>query len=648
MPDTTVRVEYIGAVQNFSEVTITGNQQVWRIGSSAFVETGRASQLVASGKFRSLANDPAMLPANQAKVGASPSAQGVDLLDPRDGSVLTPEDLGWDVGGGGGASVVVRAKSFPGVDSTGATDCTDVLNAALAALAPGSVVYFEPGTYVAAVRLLVPNTTLTGTWAATIKTPSGATSHVNDACVRILADGCVVENLTLDGNKTGNPQIDDSTLGRQSDGVGIYANRVTVRGCRVFNTIGHKIIVWNQGFTPTNTAKGARAYFTIEGNHVTGFSWRASIDVASTDVTAPVNNNGIIRGNFVDGNMMVVHTGYDLLFHGNVILNSGAEGEGGISVHTNSKRVTCSNNIIGPGGFGLATSNNCESVAFSNNKIYNTTGAAIVLSYGTDLSADGNLIQTTGADSAGVQLISAAGATVRNNTIIGSGDRSVYVTTASSSVQISDNKSVNPTKYHVEIAGASDVIIANNKCNGGTTGMVITSGTNADVVLDGNSLTNTSSSAISINTAAAIIINNIIKTSGSHAIRVSGQDSRVSGNDINGATGNGINILAAVTGISLTENRIRNTSNTAITGLQPDTVVRRNVGYVTESRGSATIADGSSTLVVTHGLATTPNSVVVTPRTNEAVWVSSRASANFTLSRAGTSGALIVDWQAEI
>jgi hypothetical protein len=77
MPDTTVRVEYIGAVQNFSEVTITGNQQVWRIGSSAFVETGRASQLVASGKFRSLANDPAMLPANQAKVGAIPSGLAI-------------------------------------------------------------------------------------------------------------------------------------------------------------------------------------------------------------------------------------------------------------------------------------------------------------------------------------------------------------------------------------------------------------------------------------------------------------------------------------------------------------------------------------------------------------------------------------------
>lgn len=91
MPDTTVRVEYIGAVQNFSEVTITGNQQVWRIGSSAFVETGRASQLVASGKFSSLANDPAMLPANQAKVGATPSASGVAMS----GSVPYPADFRW-------------------------------------------------------------------------------------------------------------------------------------------------------------------------------------------------------------------------------------------------------------------------------------------------------------------------------------------------------------------------------------------------------------------------------------------------------------------------------------------------------------------------------------------------------------------------
>ena len=85
MPDTTVRVEYIGAVQNFSEVTITGNQQVWRIGSSASVETGRASQLVASGKFRSLANDPAMLPSTQSKIGVTSSDGGIGNVPAADG-----------------------------------------------------------------------------------------------------------------------------------------------------------------------------------------------------------------------------------------------------------------------------------------------------------------------------------------------------------------------------------------------------------------------------------------------------------------------------------------------------------------------------------------------------------------------------------
>lgn len=141
MPDTTVRVEYIGAVQNFSEVTITGNQQVWRIGSSAFVETSRASQLVASGKFRSLANDPAMLPANQAKVGASLSDGGVDLLDPRDGSVLTPSDLGWDVGGTGAAVYVSPGNGV-------ATDYASII-AARDSAGVGGIVGFLPGkTYV--------------------------------------------------------------------------------------------------------------------------------------------------------------------------------------------------------------------------------------------------------------------------------------------------------------------------------------------------------------------------------------------------------------------------------------------------------------------------------------------------------------------
>ena len=583
----------------------------------------------------------------QAVLTASTSAQGVDLLDPRDGSVLTPSDLGWDVGGGGGSPTMVFAKDFPGVDRTGATDSTDAINAALAALPENSVVYFHPGTYIAAIRMVVPGMTLTGTWGAEIKTPSGATSHVNDACVRILADNCTVEKLKLNGNKAGNPGIDDSNLGRQSDGVGIYANRATVRGCRIYDTIGHKIIVWNQAFAPTGTAKGARSYFTFEGNHVTGFSWRASIDVASTDVTAPVNNNGIIRGNFVDGNMMIVHTGYDLLFEGNVILSTSGQ-EGGLSVHTNSKRVVCRDNIIGPGSLGLATSNNCEAIEFSGNKLYNITGAAILLSYGTGLVAKDNMIHTTGSGSAGVQCISVDGGAVCDNTIISAGGRSVYTTSSCANIKIDGNMSINPSTFHFECANTTYATVERNKCVGGPQGLVVTSGTNTGIVCTGNDFKGTSGTAINVTTPDAVITDNVIRNAGSHGIRISGQGSLVKDNEIRDITGNGINILAAVTGVVITDNRISNTSATPITGIQADTIVRRNSGYTTESMGSATIADTASTIVVTHGLRATPNVVTATPRGNENVWVSARTSTNFTISRTGTSGALNVDWRAEI
>jgi len=601
------------------------------------------------GTIAVLAGDKVLVDSGVVPVLSTTSAQGVDLLDPRDGLPLTPADLGWSVDGGvgSGGGVYILAKSLPGVDATGATDSTDALNAALAALPEGSIVYFEPGTYVAALRMVIPNTTLLGTWAATIKVPNGATSHVNDACVRILADGCTVEKLKLNGNKAGNPGIDDSDLGRQSDGVGIYANRATVRGCRIYDTIGHKIIVWNQAFAPTGTAKGARSYFTIEGNHITGFSWRASIDVASTDVTAPVNNNGIIRGNFVDGNMMVVHTGYDLLFDGNVILSTSGQ-EGGLSVHTNSKRVVCRDNIIGPGSLGLATSNNCEAIEFSGNKLYNTTGAAILLSYGTGLVAKDNMIHTTGSGSAGVQCISVDGGAVCDNTIISAGGRSVYTTSSCANIKIDGNMSINPSTFHFECANTTYATVERNKCVGGPQGLVVTSGTNTGIVCTGNDFKGTSGSAINVTTPDAVITDNVIHNAGSHGIRISGQGSLVKDNEIRDITGNGINILAAVTGVVITDNRISNTSATPITGIQADTIVRRNSGYTTESMGSATIADTASTIVVTHGLRATPNVVTATPRGNENVWVSARTSTNFTISRTGTSGALNVDWRAEI
>jgi len=548
---------------------------------------------------------------------------------------------------GGGAAI--SATSFAGVDATGATDCTDAFNAGLAALPIGSVVFCPPGTYMAAVRLTVPDTTLTGTWGATIKTPDGATAHVNDACVRILADGCTVENLSLNGNKTGNPAINDNVIGRQSDGVGIYANRATVRNCKIYDTIGHKIIVWNQEFAPTSTAKGARSHFTIEGNHIYGFSeaLRASIDVASTDVTTEVNHDGIIRGNFIDGNMVIVHTAYDLLFEGNVIFSSTGQ-EGGLSVHTNSERVICRNNVIGPGAAGLQTSGGCSEIEFSGNKLYNINGNAIVLSGGTNLSAKDNLIHTTGASAAGVNVASVTNGAVCDNTIIAAGSRSIYTTTNCENLKIDGNLSINPESSHIEIAATTFATVENNKCVGGVTGVVSTAGTNAGLVVMNNDIKGTSGTGIHIVPAAAIITGNVVRNTGSHAIRIYGQGARVIGNEILDVTGSGIYVLAAVTGVVINDNRITSTTLAPINGLQADTVVRRNVGYTTEAIGTATIPDAASSVVITHGLRAAPRSVVVTPRGNEHVWVSARTATSFTVSRSGTAGALNVDWQSLI
>ena len=590
----------------------------------------------------------ATVPIGSQALGVTTSAQGVGdlrLINPYNNSTIGPGDLGWDVGGG--ISPCVFATSFSGVDPSGMTDCTYDLNAALASVPEGTNVFFASGTYVAATRLTVPKTTITGSWAATIKTPSGATSHINDACVRILADDCAVENLQLDGNKAGNAAIDDFDIGRWADGVAVYADRARVKNNRIRDTIGHKVIVWNEPFVPTGKEKGARSFFTIEGNHITGVGQRASIDVASTDYSAPVNHNGIIRGNIIENMTVIVHTGYDLLIEGNVIRDL-PQSVGGINVHTNSKRVRVVNNMIGPCSVGISTHNFCEDLAFVGNKISSTAGIAIMVADCARATVDDNTIYGTGSGAPAISFQPVTGGSIRGNTIHGAGNHSISLSNNSSDIVVSDNKSSSPAAYHVNVAGATDVTIRDNSFKGGSIGIAATTGTNTGLVIESNTIKGTSANGIYTISPDVLIRDNTIRSAGAHAIRIQGQGTHVVGNDVRDTTGAGINIAAAVTGIVITDNYLANSSGGNLVGRQPDTIVRHNIGYVTEARGNATIADGTSSIVVNHGLAAEPTSVIPAARGSEAVWISARTAATFTISRAGTAGALVVDWQAEI
>ena len=80
-------------------------------------------------------------------------------------------------------------------------------------------------------------------------------------------------------------------------------------------------------------------------------------------------------------------------------------------------------------------------------------------------------------------------------------------------------------------------------------------------------------------------------------------------------------------------------------------VFENNVGYVTEKTGTATILNGQTSIIVTHGLATTPSMVIVTGSNGEvsACYVTSIGATTFTINVASAvSGNRVVYWYAEV
>ncbi len=83
------------------------------------------------------------------------------------------------------------------------------------------------------------------------------------------------------------------------------------------------------------------------------------------------------------------------------------------------------------------------------------------------------------------------------------------------------------------------------------------------------------------------------------------------------------------------------------------TLVKDNIGYVTENSGTATIANGQTSVTITHGLATTPTRVHVTPTllSNAAsFWVTDKGATTFVINVNADPGAgtATFDWKAQV
>lgn len=92
-----------------------------------------------------------------------------------------------------------------------------------------------------------------------------------------------------------------------------------------------------------------------------------------------------------------------------------------------------------------------------------------------------------------------------------------------------------------------------------------------------------------------------------------------------------------------------NTAGMVTAGATLTSLTRRgNVGAASEANGTATIANGQSTVTVIHGLTAAPSTAVVTPRLNEALWVTTLGASGFIVNRVGTTGALDFSWFAAV
>ena len=76
-----------------------------------------------------------------------------------------------------------------------------------------------------------------------------------------------------------------------------------------------------------------------------------------------------------------------------------------------------------------------------------------------------------------------------------------------------------------------------------------------------------------------------------------------------------------------------------------NTIVRNNIGWVTEANGVATVANGTTSIAVTHGLSSTPalNTISVTPTnslgTAAKFWISNVTATQFTINVNADPGA---------
>jgi len=467
----------------------------------------------------------------------------------------------------------------------------------------------------AAIDSLTPNRTwkekviLKGDFVVskTIKIPSYTVLELNGSIK--LADGANARIITNKNTDTGDQYIDiiggviDGNKANQTSefaGIRLYGcSYCVIRNVTVRNVYG--IGIW---ISPNLDG-------SVRGKQVAIVS---SVFINNRHHHMQISSDEcIVMGNLLDTTDMYdgiqVDTANRNLVANNVILNSAREGirimtyedgYGNENVIANNIIVGAFNGINVTGG---ATGKEMYRNVVIGNYIYNVSQDGIVIDYSPNSVVEGNYVE-------------------------GNGRYGINVWRNSHYTEVVNN-------YIIDHAGTSG------------------RGINADsdyLLIEGNYIVNSAVAGIDVYGSYCHVIANVVRDS-NYNIRFNESQHNVAMNNL--CVGGNVGIEETANGDYnyIIGNRVLNNSVAGIRTNGANTVVKRNIGYLTENSGTAVILAGSTKVTVNHGLVSTPEKVHATPLNDPGTYwyIANRNSTTFDIVLASPpSSDVIFSWYAEV
>ncbi len=334
-----------------------------------------------------------------------------------------------------------------------------------------------------------------------------------------------------------------------------------------------------------------------------------------------------------------------------------------------------SNNAITMTALTLAnSSSHCvffqgDNITISNVTINTCNNSGILANGGNDsITISNNTISGVGAGGSGIQLGDATNSTISGNAITGGPTGITLSGTTGSTNSITGNTITNPTSYGISVAGTGNytgtTVTGNTVSGSGSNSLHLG---NFSGSASSNTISNSSGISILVTAVGVTTVNsNVINNSTSHGIQIGGSSGHtINSNDINTVSGlvsNGIYLLSAGSGLTMTGNTVDDAADVGIniynsSGTFSNNTVTNSTdeGFLINAVSSSTISNNTVNTTANNGFnisgggGNTLNANAVTGSSNNCYLIMSDGNTftNTTATTCATSGILLADLGGE-